>query len=198
VQFKNIGTFTTVQFLPQVKQLESELRKKGKKVFSGGQILGCNPSGPINIANNVDAFVYLGSGKFHPIAVALQSSKPIFVANPLTNEVSRLSDEDRLLFLRVREQRMKEAISAKTFGILVSTKPGQNNLKLAKQVKSKLENKGKAAHIFVFETLNPESLLDFPQIEAWVNTACPRIAIDDFERFDRPIINADELLALVR
>lgn len=198
IQFKKIGTFTTVQFLPQLKELENFLKKKGKKIFSCGQVLGCNPSGPISFAKEVDAFVYLGSGKFHPIAVALQTSKPIFVANPLTKEVSKLSDDDRLLYLRVKERRMKEAAGAKIFGILVSTKPGQNNIKAALSLKAKLEKAGRKAHILVFETLMPESLLDFPQIDAWVNTACPRIAIDDFERFDKPIVNSDEIMELIK
>jgi 2-(3-amino-3-carboxypropyl)histidine synthase len=198
LNFKKIGTFTTVQFLPQIRQLEAFLRKNKKTVHSGGQVLGCNPLGPLKIAAEVDAFVYLGSGKFHPIAVAMQTSKPIFVANPLTSEVAKLSEEERLLYLRVKEQRLKEAISAKIFGILVSTKPGQNNMKSAKEIAAKIEKRGKKAYIFVFETLIPESLLDFPQIEAWVNTACPRIAIDDFERFDMPVVNADELLDMVK
>jgi 2-(3-amino-3-carboxypropyl)histidine synthase len=83
---------------------------------------------------------------------------------------------------------------AKTIGILISSKPGQENLKSAEVVKEQLEKKGKKVYMFYFDTLIPEELLNFPQIEAWVNTACPRISIDDIERFDKPVVDAKDIL----
>jgi 2-(3-amino-3-carboxypropyl)histidine synthase len=193
IPFKKLGIFTTVQFLNQLKQLEKFLKKDKKTVYSGGQILGCNPTGPLKIAKNVDAFVYLGSGIFHPLAVALETEKPIFIANPLTGIVNLLNKEDIERYKIQRKQTISRAKNAKIYGILVCTKKGQCNAKLAKEIKQKIEKKGKKAYIFIFETLIPESLMDFPQIEAWINTACPRIAIDDAERFDKPVVNWGDL-----
>lgn len=199
---KRIGIFTTIQFIDQLKELEDFLKKKGKKVFVGeptyraiekGQVLGCDITSPLSISKDVDCYVYLGSGYFHSISVGLETNKPIYQANPITQVVSKLSEKEINRYKKLREDAISKAKKAKVYGILVCTKPGQYNLELAKRIKKKIEEKGKKAYIFMFETLSPESLLDFPDIEAWINTACPRIAIDDIERFDKPIVNPNDL-----
>ncbi|MEO2154873.1 MAG: diphthamide synthesis protein [Nanoarchaeota archaeon] len=58
-------------------------------------------------------------------------------------------------------------------GIIISLKPGQNNLYLAEKLKKILEKKGKNIYLFLFD--NVENLEDFNFIELWINTACPRI-----------------------
>ena len=135
----------------------------------------------------------MGSGFFHSVSVSLEVGKPVYQANPITGIVSELNEKIIKKYKILRKNTIAKAKSAKVYGILVCTKPGQYNLKLAETIKKKLESRGKRAYIFMFETLSPESLLDFQNIEAWVNTACPRIAIDDIERFDRPVINPGDL-----
>ena len=45
-------------------------------------------------------------------------------------------------------------------------------------IKSKLEKQGKEAFIFVCDLLDANELENFPFVEYWVNTLCPRIADD--------------------
>ena len=199
---KRIGIFTTVQFLDQLKQLGAFLKKNGKKVVIGksnfralerGQVLGCDPMAGAGIDANVDVFVYLGSGHFHPIAVALKTTKQILVANPLTDGISELDRAEVERMKNMKKQMLSEFSKAKKIGILVCTKPGQYDIKAAEKAEKMLEAKGKKVYMFMFETLNPEELLNFNDIEAWVNTACPRIAIDDAERIGRPIVDLEDL-----
>jgi 2-(3-amino-3-carboxypropyl)histidine synthase len=77
--------------------------------------------------------------------------------------------------------------------MLVSTKPGQNKLSEAVETKEKLEKKGKKVFIFIFDELQIDSLINFPDIDSWINTACPRIALEDAFRFRQSIINYDEI-----
>jgi 2-(3-amino-3-carboxypropyl)histidine synthase len=199
---KKIGIFTTIQFLNQIEQLDKFLKKNGKTVIIGksnyrasekGQVLGCDPMAGTSIEAKVDCFVYLGSGFFHPLSVALKTNKEIIIANPLTNEVSML-DKSKVEQLRNAKKRMLNEFSkAKKVGILVCTKFGQYDLKAAEETEKKLNAKGKKAYIFLFDTLNPEELINFNNIEAWVNTACPRISIDDAERIGKPIIDIEDL-----
>jgi len=58
-------------------------------------------------------------------------------------------------------------------GIIVSLKPGQNNLNLAFKLKEKLKKLGKEVYLFIFDEVS--NLEDFNFIELWINTACPRI-----------------------
>jgi len=199
---KKVGLFTTIQYVDQLKQLEDFLKNKGKQVFIGnptyravekGQVLGCDITSPLSISKDVDCYVYLGSGYFHSISLSLELNKPIWQANPITGIVNPVNKKEVERYKKLRKETIARAKKAKVYGILVSTKIGQYNLRLAREIKKKIEAKGKKAYVFMFETLSPESLLDFSDIEAWVNTACPRIAIDDIERFDKPIINPGDL-----
>ena len=42
--------------------------------------------------------------------------------------------------------------------------------------------------------VTPESLLEFPTIDAYVNTACPRISLDAPGKFAKPILTVNEFM----
>jgi len=93
-------------------------------------------------------------------------------------------------------KRQKAAYSkflmSKKIGVLITTKPGQSYYKYSKQLKKKYT--GKEFYFIAFDTINFESLEDFPFIECWVNTACPRIGWDDTKRASKPIVDLGNLL----
>jgi 2-(3-amino-3-carboxypropyl)histidine synthase len=82
--------------------------------------------------------------------------------------------------------------NAKTFGILIGEKPGQMRRTLALRMKKILEKHGKKGYLLALEHVGPE-LIDFYPVDAFVNTACPRIAIDDSVRYAKPLITPFEL-----
>ena len=81
---------------------------------------------------------------------------------------------------------------AKSFGILIGEKPGQMRRNLAIRMKRLLEAHGKKGYLLALDHVGPE-LIDFYPVEAFVNTACPRIAIDDSTRYSKPLITPYEL-----
>jgi 2-(3-amino-3-carboxypropyl)histidine synthase len=181
-----IGVVTTVQFLDQTNKIKNYLEKNGKEVFVGkgrqknaGQILGCDVSATEKIKDKVEAFLYIGSGRFHPIGTALKTNKDVFCFNPTTNIFSKLDKKDIENYKKTRKAKYARFLHADNIGILVSTKPGQCSYKKAVKIKKKLEEKGKKCFIFVFNTLNANEMENFPFIDFWVNTACPRIADDE-------------------
>ncbi len=165
--------------------------KIGKGKFYAGQILGCDISSAKEIEEEVDAFLYIGSGKFHPLGIALETKKPIYVLNVEKNEITDLKDLKEK-FLKQKYVAISLAKDAKKFGILVSVKPGQLNLELAKNIEKKLENKGNKAYILVFNEIKPEKLEGL-DLDCYINTACPRIAIENRTEFKKPILNPDEI-----
>lgn len=187
-----IGLLTTAQHEHQLKEVSRFL----KKSIIGGTVLGCNVSAAEKIKSKVDAFLFIGSGEFHPLQIALATGKEVFTANPLTNQIGKVSEEEILQ----RKKRIRGAylkfLSAKKIGILVSTKPGQNNLPKAEEFKKSL--KGKQSFIFLFNTLQFSELENFPGIECWVNTACLRIAYEDFKQIKKPIINLSDIESFKR
>lgn len=178
---EKVGLITTVQFLHQLKSIKQQLKKQKINSIIGGQILGCNISNAKKIQNRIQAFLYLGSGKFHPLQLALllKKPKPIYIYNPLTKQFSKLSDEETNKFKARKKTAKIKFLSSNIFGILVSTKSGQNKLKEAEKIKKQLEKKGKKAYIFMFNTLDLTQLENFREIECWINTACPGISLEN-------------------
>src|SRR3989344_2604427 len=77
---KKIGLVTIVQFVDFLGKIKSFLTKKNKTVLIqkakqkyAGQLLGCDTSSAYSIKNKVNAFLYIGTGHFHPIMVGLDT-----------------------------------------------------------------------------------------------------------------------------
>jgi len=197
IKEEKIGLVSSLQFLDSLEKAKRFLEEKGKFVkigkgrFYSGQILGCDISSAKKIENEVDAFFYIGSGKFHPLGIALKTKKPVYVLDVEKGEVTYLK-ELKEKFLKQKYAAVALAKDAKKFGILVSVKPGQLNLELAKEIKKKLEEKGKKTYILIFNEIKPEKLEGL-DLDCYINTACPRIAIENRTEFKKPILNPDEI-----
>jgi 2-(3-amino-3-carboxypropyl)histidine synthase len=204
--FKNIGIVTTIQHVHQLGQLKEFYEQNGKNVFIGrpygfakkpGQILGCDIGSAATIDRDVDAFVYFGGGLFHPLGALLSTTKPFLVVEPFANKIEFI-DSLRQTYTRRSRGRILKAMEARRFGIMVSTKNGQHNMSLGEVLKRKVESKGLEAQILVANTFDFESLANMLEFDAFVNTACPRIAIDDNDRLAKPLLSANELVELLR
>lgn len=197
---KRVGILTTTQHRTWVPAISARLREKGftavvsepdRRVAYAGQVLGCDYFTATSIEADVDAYLYVGSGDFHPIGVSITCKKPIVVADPTNREARTLEDlKDRIL--RQRHAAIARAAEAKVFGIIVSRKIGQDRSGLAVEVKSLLEKHGRQGQIFQMDLVSPDHLEGY-RVDAWVNTACPRIAIEDVLRYKQPMLTPPEL-----
>lgn len=183
---KKIGLVSTIQFLDQLPKVKKFLEKNNKKAIIGGQILGCDVRAAEKIAKKVDAFLYIGSGHFHPIGVKISTKKEVIIANPLSGNVSKVNEQDIKRLKAKKKTALIKFYSAETIGILVSAKPGQQNLKKAFELKKKLKNK--QCYVFVSDTIDLADLENYPFIDCWVNTACPRLS-----DYSSDIINIGEI-----
>ena len=194
-----IGLITTVQFIGQIKEVKSQLEKSGKKVFLGkgnhtvysGQVLGCDVQSAISIINKIDAFLYIGSGLFHPIAISLKTKKDIFTFNPLTEKFDKVDIKKAERINKRKKGALIKFLSSKEIGVIVTTKPGQNQLKKAFELKKKFKDKN--FYFLIFDTIDFNQLENFPFVECFINTACPRIALDDSINVNKSIINLEDI-----
>ncbi|MEE9525357.1 MAG: diphthamide synthesis protein [Candidatus Woesearchaeota archaeon] len=169
---KKVGIVTTAQHKHKLKEIKKILENKGIKAEIGGQILGCNASAAKKI--KADTILYVGSGRFHPIEVALETGKKVVMANPLTNETKVLEKDIVEKLQKQQKGALMKFLASDNIGIIVSTKSGQEKLKKAMELKKRLKNKN--CYIFMADTINPAEFENFPFIESWINTACPRFA----------------------
>ena len=198
---KDIGLVTTTQHLHLLEDAAHLLEEKGKKVIMKtgtgtlkGQVLGCNFSAVQDLP--VDAFLYLGSGDFHPLGIKLSTKKTVIIADPYLNQVRDIEEfADRIL--RIRFARITRASEAEKFGILISSKEGQSRWELAKNLKNMISECGKEAYLILLDEINPPSLMPFMNLDAFVVTACPRIAVDDSKMYEKPLLTPQELEIVV-
>jgi 2-(3-amino-3-carboxypropyl)histidine synthase len=196
-----VGLVTTAQHAHKLEEASKALEEAGFKPFVGwgdnrlagmGQLLGCNFTSGTSIESHVDGFVYVGSGDFHPIAMQFGTEKPVILADPYSGDVREIDDVmDR--FLRQRWAGIARAKDAKTFGVLVGSKVGQERLKLARGLKKLIEQNGKEAHLIALDFFSWDNLQYFRHLDALVNTSCPRITTDDYSRYPMPMLTPQEL-----
>ncbi|MBU1201423.1 MAG: diphthamide synthesis protein [Nanoarchaeota archaeon] len=193
---KKVMFFMTAQLIGQKEQLKAQLEKAGKKVvFSKqrhcvyeGQLLGCNTE---KINGDFDAFFYVGDGMFHPEALMMKNDQPIHIYNHIQKKYSVLTTKDSFVFRKRIAIAKTTFESAKNVGVLVTTKPGQNKLNSFMKIKKDYPDKN--FYYLLNNNIEFDRLEDFPFIECFVNTACERIAYDDYKKFRKPIINFEDL-----
>lgn len=126
---RRVGVASTVQHMHKLDQALKILAEHGIEGLVGpasgrikypGQVLGCCYTTVRSL--RVDEFLFIGTGQFHPLGVALATGKRVIAADPVTGEVLRI-DPDPML--RRRFAAITKASGARKFAVLVSKKPGQ-------------------------------------------------------------------------
>lgn len=186
-----IGLISTAQHAASLPRLADELQKHGiAAVISDpsprtplpGQVLGCTYAAAR--CAGADELLYFGSGVFHPIGAGIATGRRVVTLDPFTGAAGVVETE-RLL--RKRFGVIEKARLADRFGILVSPKSGQNRMRLAEE----LINHHPRADIILLREITPDQLLNLGY-PCYVNTACPRLALDDQIRFPVPVLSPAE------
>jgi 2-(3-amino-3-carboxypropyl)histidine synthase len=202
-KYGRIGLATTVQHVQTLGEAREILVRAGKTVVVGdagrvnypGQVIGCDYSNVKSVANDVEAFLFIGGGRFHALGIALSTSKPTIIAAPYENRAYSINEEAQKI-LKQRWACIEEAKNAKTFGIIVGLKIGQRRLDDALKIKEIAEKNGKTAFLFVIREILPEALMEFPTVDAYVNTACPRVSLDAPSKFLKPVLTINEFMVV--
>jgi 2-(3-amino-3-carboxypropyl)histidine synthase len=195
IKFRKICVVSTVQFLNALEKAVKFMEENGFEVYNGGKILGCDASGPKKHENVTECFLFIGSGRFHPLGLQEKTDKPVLFLDIENRTLENLLEEKNKMEIR-RKLRIEKARGMKSFGILVSTKPGQNKIRNAFDLKEKLKKTGRDVYILAGDYFTAEKLLGL-KIDVLVNTSCPRIR-DDYEQFNKIIFNpedAEEMIA---
>ena len=186
-----VGVVTTVQYLADIQSVVDFLVQKGRDAVLCGQVLGCDAGAAVAHAGSVDGFLYVGTGEFHPIGVALQTGKPVFVLHPESMKVRKLDEADVEKIRKKKKGMLAKFHSASVVGVLMTTKKGQNAVQGGMDRVAALEKQhgDKRFYHFLCDTLDFSELENYPFIECWVNTMCPRMMedikvlnIEDLER----------------
>jgi len=194
-EFKNIGLVTSIQFVRAVPEVKKFLEAHGKRVFvhkslqHEGQLLGCRIDAAQAIEKNVDCILCISAGKFYGLGVVMITEKPVLCLDLERNEIYSL-DSLKNRIKKTIAWNVSQIRDAKHIGLLVSWKKGQFR-QVVYDVKKKLEKKRKEVFIIAMDRIEPEKLEGL-KLDGLISFACPRIGIDDLEKYKIPIVNWDQ------
>ncbi|PIN76806.1 hypothetical protein COV17_00960 [Candidatus Woesearchaeota archaeon CG10_big_fil_rev_8_21_14_0_10_36_11] len=205
-KYTKVALYASVQFCNNLQKVEEQLKKIGITIISSKpkrtqcqkQLLGCDCyKDSLNLTEEVDCYFYIGDGRFHPLALVYSQKdtkkvKEVICDNPIAKTMSVLTLDDITRNLKRYKGSLIKFMSAKSIGIIITIKPGQEQYKPA----SKLEKMyiHKKFYYFIDNTLSFDQLENFPFIDMWINTACPRIGFDDHELFRKSVLNLHDAL----
>lgn len=195
-----VGILATIQYIDLIPGIRRILESMGRTTVVGtgdrrimypGQVLGCNCTAAESVSDEADCFIYIGEGNFHPLAAAFGAGKPVYVLNPMTCELRDMSDaRDRMI--RRRFGIIQTASHAERFLVIICSKVGQCRRDTAKEAEDMTRAAGRVCVTAVMEEVTPDSLASYC-VDAYVCTACPRIATDDSARYGKPMLTVPEL-----
>jgi len=168
---KKLPKDLVITYSIQYQELAFEIKKilANHNILKIIQVLGCSqPKFP----KNTKAVLLIGSGRFHAVSLAYETKLPIYILEK--NQLTKISEKDIELYKRKNKASYLKFLNAENVGILISTKPGQENLQRALNLKKKLK---KNSYLFISNAINIHEFENFG-LDCWVNTACPRLDMD--------------------
>lgn len=198
--FNKIGLSYSIQHLDDIDKIVDFYKENGKQVLLSnkkgrvsyeGQIVGCEYSGLKEIEKYVECFVVIGNN-FHSMGAVLSVDKPVLLVDVYNDEIKFMKGvKDKIL--KQRAVSIHKFKQAKKIGIIIELKAAQK-FGSPKILIDKLKELGKEVIVITMNELTPDKLMNFYNVEAFVELACPRIAIDDFAKYKKPIITFKEAL----
>jgi len=201
--FNKIALACSVQHMHQIPIAEKILKENNKEVFIpqkkgfafyAGQVLGCECNGLKLIKGKFDAVLIIGND-FHALGAALAIPKPVILIDPFNREVHNMK-EKRDKIIRQRIIAINKVKDARKIGLIIGEKPGQH-FGSFNHIKNKLEKEDKEVILISMNEITDDKLINLYDIQAFIETACPRISIEDYARFSKPVINYREALVVI-
>ena len=175
---KNLAIAYSIQFQESALALKDYL-SKNYNILAFMQVLGCSKP---TLPSSVEAIILVSTGRFHAISLAYETSLPVYLLE--NNSFVKINEKEVETLAKKRKGAYINYLNSKELGIIVSTKPGQENLAKALSLKKKL--KDKQSYLFITNNIDPLEFENFG-LNCWINTACPRMD------FNLPILNIADL-----
>jgi len=172
----------SIQFYNQALAMKKALETSGIRVKGFQQVLGCTK------LKTQYPILLIGQGRFHALNLAVQNPQnPLIIYDNGSSFV--ITKKEIQEIEKKRQLSLNKFLHAKNIGILVSTKPGQENLKQAEELQNKINKKYPEKKIFIFisNMINTSEFENF-DIDIFINTACPGLARDSSK-----VINSDDI-----
>ncbi|NWT93139.1 DPH1 synthase, partial [Urocynchramus pylzowi] len=191
----SLALVSTIQFVSTVQAVSQELRSQYKvcvpqcKPLSPGEILGCTSP---RLAQDTDAIVYLGDGRFHLESIMIANPGiPAYRYDPYSKVFSQEHYSHERMH-RARQGAILTASTARCWGLILGTLGRQGSPSILQHLESRLRALGRPYMRVLLSEIFPSKLKLFPEVDVWVQVACPRLSIDWGEAFSKPLLTPYE------
>uniref|UniRef100_A0A3B3S354 2-(3-amino-3-carboxypropyl)histidine synthase subunit 1 n=1 Tax=Paramormyrops kingsleyae TaxID=1676925 RepID=A0A3B3S354_9TELE len=191
----SLALVSTIQFVAALQSTSAELRPQYNvlvpqcRPLSPGEILGCTSP---RLEHPVNAIIYLGDGRFHLESIMISNpDTPAYRYDPYSKVFSR-EYYDHSAMRAARRKATEDARSAHTWGLILGTLGRQGSPKVLEHLESLLQAQGKTFFRVLLSEIFPSKLDLLPEVDAWVQVACPRLSIDWGSAFSKPLLSPYE------
>ena len=199
-KFKTLGLSYSIQHRHDVENIKKFYEENGEKILLSkklglveyeGHIVGCQYSGLKAIEPQVDGFLIIGN-QFHAMGAVLSVNKPVILLYVYNNDVRSMEHlKDKILKQRLFS--IEKLRKAKNVGVIIEIKPGQK-FGSHKYLIKKLKEQEKNPILITMNEITVDKIMNFYNVDAFIELACPRIALDDFAKYPKPILTFKEAL----
>jgi 2-(3-amino-3-carboxypropyl)histidine synthase len=196
-----LAVLGTIQFASAIATLKSSLSDHipdlivpQAKPLSPGEVLGCtSPDLSAEVLKQaLDAFIFVSDGRFHLESVMIRNPDlPAYRYDPYSKIMTRESYDTPAMHA-IRKEAIAAASGAKKFGLILGTLGRQGNPVVLSRLEDKFKAAGKEYFTLLLSEISPAKLAKFPDVDAWVQVACPRLSIDWGRGFGKPLLTPYE------
>ncbi len=194
----------TAQHSSLARLLARLLQGRGVVVERLAPVMGCHYQ---SLARSGDSGVYvvLAGGLFHGLGLALylygtrgHGDWRVYVGDPYAGELRDIRGVAEKT-IRARYGVLYRAMGAKRIGLLAGAKPGQYRPWLLEALRKMARRRGVEVDVLVSSNLSREWLdnLRPDSYDAYVAASCPRLAIEDFAGYWKPVLTPGEARMLL-
>ncbi|XP_074830739.1 2-(3-amino-3-carboxypropyl)histidine synthase subunit 1 isoform X4 [Natator depressus] len=190
-----LALVSTIQFVSALQAASQVLRSEYKvsipqcKPLSPGEILGCTSP---RLGPDTDAIVYLGDGRFHLESVMIANPRvPAYRYDPYSKVFSREHYAHERM-QHARQEAIHTATHARSWGLILGTLGRQGSTSILQHLEAQLQALGLPFVRVLLSEIFPSKLQLFPNVDAWVQVACPRLSIDWGGAFSKPLLTPYE------
>ncbi|XP_043355116.1 2-(3-amino-3-carboxypropyl)histidine synthase subunit 1 isoform X2 [Dermochelys coriacea] len=190
-----LALVSTIQFVSALQAASQVLRSEYKvsipqcKPLSPGEILGCTSP---RLGPDTDAIVYLGDGRFHLESVMIANPRvPAYRYDPYS-KVFSMEHYAHERMQHARQEAICTAAHARSWGLILGTLGRQGSNSILQHLEARLQALGLPFVRVLLSEIFPSKLQLFPNVDAWVQVACPRLSIDWGGAFSKPLLTPYE------
>ncbi|KAI5862429.1 diphthamide biosynthesis protein [Durotheca rogersii] len=200
---KAVALVGTIQFnatihgvlRPALERAGFAVRVPQAAPLSRGEVLGCtSPRLPAAGPGAVDLVLYLGDGRFHLESVMIHNPDlPAYRYDPYARKLTR-ETYGHAEMQSLRRGAIAAARRAKRWGLILGALGRQGNPHTLALIARRLDALGIPHVELLLSEIFPAKLAAMPDVDAWVQVACPRLSIDWGYAFPRPLLTPYEAL----